>query len=65
MDTDLHRQLTSGFNYRTHSAFFGGRVVAVKVFDGPRAKQVKKILILFGDLLIVTLVVLEAQSYIG
>ena len=41
MDIDLHRQLTSGSNYRTHSAFYGGRVVAVKVFDGPRAKQVK------------------------
>ncbi|EDR08777.1 uncharacterized protein LACBIDRAFT_297379 [Laccaria bicolor S238N-H82] len=38
-DIDLHRQLTSGSNYRTHSAFYGGRVVAVKVFDGPHAKQ--------------------------
>ncbi|EDR09537.1 uncharacterized protein LACBIDRAFT_318699 [Laccaria bicolor S238N-H82] len=38
-DIDLHRQLTSGSNYRIHSAFYGGRVVAVKVFDGPRAKQ--------------------------
>ena len=41
MDIDLHRQLTSGSNYRTHSAFYGGRVVVVKVFDGPRAKEVK------------------------
>ncbi|EDR10414.1 uncharacterized protein LACBIDRAFT_317314 [Laccaria bicolor S238N-H82] len=38
-DIDLHGQLTSGRNYRTHSAFHRGRVVAVKVFDGPRAKQ--------------------------
>ncbi|KIJ95592.1 hypothetical protein K443DRAFT_323237 [Laccaria amethystina LaAM-08-1] len=38
-DIDFHRQLTSGSNYCTHSAFYGGRVVAVKVFHGPRAKE--------------------------
>ena len=55
----MHRQLTSGSNYRTHSAFYGGRVVAVKVFDGPRAKEVKKILIPLVDLLSETLAELE------
>ena len=64
MDIDLHRQLTSGSNYRTHLAFYGGRVVAVKVQWSSRQAG-KRILILFGDLLIVTLAVLEAQSYIG
>ena len=57
-DIDLRRQLTSGSNYRTHSAFYGGRVVVVKVFDGPCAKQVKNTHSL-GDLLIVTLAELE------
>ncbi|KIK07078.1 hypothetical protein K443DRAFT_673652 [Laccaria amethystina LaAM-08-1] len=38
-DIDLRRQLTTGSNYCTHSAFYGGRVVAVKVFHGPCAKQ--------------------------
>jgi len=39
--------------------------MAVKVFHGPRAKQVKKFSFHSGDSLIVTLAELEAQSYIG
>ncbi|EDR05582.1 uncharacterized protein LACBIDRAFT_302898 [Laccaria bicolor S238N-H82] len=38
-DIDLQRQLTSGSNHCTHSAIYEGRIVAVKVFHGPRAKQ--------------------------
>ena len=62
---DLDRQLTRGSNHCIHSAFYGGRVVAVKVFDGPRAKQVEKISFHLGDLLIIALAELEAQSYLG
>ena len=41
-ELELRKELISRNNYRMHSASYGdqGRVVAVKVFEGPCAKQV-------------------------
>ena len=43
---NLHGELVRGLGgtYRTHSAYYGGRAVAVKVFEGPHASKVIKIL---------------------
>ena len=48
-DVELRRELISnGDNsYRIHAASHRGRLVAVKTFEGPRAKQVSTFLCLF------------------
>ena len=45
-EVDLRGELISGARraYRTHSAYYGGRAVAVKVFEGPHANKVFNIL---------------------
>ena len=45
-EVDLRGELVCGpgGTYRTHSAYYGGRAVAVKVFEGPRASKVFNIL---------------------
>ena len=54
-EVDLRGELVRGpgGTYRTHSAHYGGRAVAVKVFEGPDASKVFSILcpILFRPLL--------------
>ena len=41
-DVELHKELISDSDnsYRIHAASHGGRLVAVKTFEGPRAEQV-------------------------
>ena len=53
-EVDLHKELIRGISYRIHSASHRGRFVAVKAFEGPRAKQVSVYLIFdlnLGDVL--------------
>lgn len=40
-DMNLQSEIARGSNYYTYSALYGGCVVAVKVFKGPGAEQVK------------------------
>ena len=42
---DLLREISNGNSYRIHLASHGGRFVAVKTFEGPRAKQVSTFLL--------------------
>ena len=45
-EVDLYRELRRGISYRIHSATHHGRFVAVKAFEGPRAKPVSTFLCL-------------------